>query len=228
MRYLHILEGTFISRPNRFIAQVLLPQGTVETCHVKNTGRCKEILIPGTKVILDKAQNPNRKTAYDLIAAYKNKLLINIDSQAPNKAFDEWVQQGLLFKNIQQIKREVTYRHSRFDFWMKDHQGKEHFIEVKGVTLEDDGRVLFPDAPTLRGVKHIEELMEAKKEGFGAHVFFVIQLKGATTFSPNNLTHSAFGDALRQAKNQGVRIHAYDCLVTPDTMVIDQPVAIAL
>ncbi len=227
MNYTDIHEGVFLSRPNRFIAQVAL-HGKEETCHVKNTGRCKEILIPGTKVFLEKAQNPNRKTAYDLVAAYKGSTLINIDSQAPNKAFESYIAQGKFLPNLSQYKREVTFGHSRFDFWLKEDKGQEHFIEVKGVTLEKQGVALFPDAPTQRGIKHLQTLIEAKEQGYQSHLVFIIQLKGVRHFIPNNETHPAFGKTLKLAKEQGVHLHGIDCIITPNTMVLDQPIPILL
>lgn len=205
MNYSNIKKGVFVSRPNRFIAHVLV-DGQIEICHVKNTGRCKEILCPDTNVVVHRAENPNRKTKFDLIAAYKQDMLINIDSQAPNHIFMEAVQSGKLFQGYQEIKREVVYKNSRFDFWIKDKEGKENFIEIKGVTLELDGKAYFPDAPTERGIKHIHELMDAKKEGYGAYLFFLIQLKGVASFSPNNWTHPAFGRALKDAQEAGVAV----------------------
>ncbi len=227
MRYSHIEEGFFISRPNRFIANVQLGN-TIETCHVKNTGRCKEILIPGARVLVNKAQNPNRKTKYDLVAAYKGEILINIDSQAPNHVFLEAVQDGKLFKDYDEIRGEVVFEHSRFDFWLKDRTGQEHFIEVKGVTLEVGNKAFFPDAPTQRGIKHIYELMKAKEKGYKAHLYFLIQLKGVSSFSPNNITHPAFGQALLEAEKAGVHIRAYDCVTQKDGLYIDRPVPVIL
>lgn len=252
MNYDKILKGVFLSRPNRFIAYVDLDGKTV-TCHVKNTGRCRELLIPGVTVILEyfpKAGETGRKTSYDLIAVYKDSLLINMDSQAPNKAALEWLQalshqasastlplsgSSSPFGSLipADIRREVTYKDSRFDlaFTLTDPQnGESHpaFMEVKGVTLEENGQVRFPDAPTERGVKHLCGLMDARSHGFLSYVLFVIQMKGVHSFSPNDITHPAFGQTLRQAQSQGVQLLAYDCLVTPDTMVIDAPVKIVL
>lgn len=229
MRYHHIKKAEFISRPNRFIAKVLI-DGKEETVHVKNTGRCRELLTDGCTVYLEESDNPNRKTRYDLIAAEKIRsgappLLVNMDSQIPNAAAEEWLKKGRLFSEQAVIRREYTYGASRFDFRIED-RGKVSFLEVKGVTLENDGIVSFPDAPTERGVKHIHELIRAKSEGFGAYILFVIQMKEVTEFRPNDATHKEFGDALREAEKAGVRLLAYDCIVTPDSMTIDRPVSI--
>ena len=229
MRYHHIKKAEFISRPNRFIAKVLI-DGKEETVHVKNTGRCRELLTDGCTVYLEESDNPNRKTRYDLIAAEKVRsgappLLVNMDSQIPNAAAEEWLKKGRLFSEQAVIRREYTYGASRFDFRIED-RGKVSFLEIKGVTLENDGIVSFPDAPTERGVKHIHELIRAKSEGFGAYILFVIQMKEVTEFRPNDATHKEFGDALREAEKAGVRLLAYDCIVTPDSMTIDRPVSI--
>ncbi|HOA00147.1 DNA/RNA nuclease SfsA [Ruminococcus sp.] len=229
MRYHHIKKAEFISRPNRFIAKVLI-DGKEEAVHVKNTGRCRELLTDGCTVYLEESDNPNRKTRYDLIAAEKVRsgappLLVNMDSQIPNAAAEEWLKKGRLFSEQAVIRREYTYGASRFDFRIED-RGKVSFLEVKGVTLENDGIVSFPDAPTERGVKHIHELIRAKSEGFGAYILFVIQMKEVTEFRPNDATHKEFGDALREAEKAGVRLLAYDCIVTPDSMTIDRPVSI--
>ena len=228
MSYTSITEAVFISRPNRFIARVAV-DGAEETVHVKNTGRCKELLVPGARVWLEKSQNPSRKTGYDLVCVMKEgegrePLLINIDSQIVNGCAEEWARR--LWPTAR-IRREVTYGDSRFDLCVEEN-GKTTFIEVKGVTLEKDGIASFPDAPTERGVKHIEELIALKEQGFGAAILFVIQMKGITEFRPNDETHPAFGDALRRAVASGVQIYAYDCTVTPDTMTIDKPVEVRL
>lgn len=227
MKYKNIIEGKFISRPNRFIAKVEL-NGREETVHVKNTGRCKELFIPGTTVYLEKADNPLRKTQYDLIAVVKNgEKIINVDSQIVNDITAEWLEKcGLFSKNVQ-IQREVKYCNSRFDIYAVDGQ-RRAFIEVKGVTLEDDGEVLFPDAPTERGVKHVNELIKCLDDGYEAYILFVIQMKGVSHFKLNDSTHRAFGDALRQAKKAGVRILAVDCNVTPDSIEIDSEVPVRL
>lgn len=225
MKYTDIVQGTFINRPNRFIANVEIDE-EVETVHVKNTGRCREILIPGTRVILEKAKNPERKTKYSLIAAYKGDMLINIDSQVPNLVAYE----GILNEEIPEIgrptflKREVTYGNSRFDLYFEDGD-RRGFIEVKGVTLEADGVVRFPDAPTLRGTKHVLELIDAGTKGYEAYVLFIVQLKGATVFEPNVITDRAFGEALYEASQRGVKILAYECTVKEDGIEIAGKVA---
>lgn len=231
MKYERIVSGRFLSRPNRFIAYAEI-NGQNETVHVKNTGRCRELLTPGCTIFLAEASNPARKTRYDLIAVEKQnssgeKLLINMDSQAPNAAAEEWLKKGLLFSENAVIKREVTWGRSRFDFYIED--GKRRaFLEVKGVTLEDSGIAMFPDAPTERGIKHIGELAMCIDDGFEAYVLFVIQMKGAVEFRPNANTHPEFADALLYAEHSGVHILAYDCIVTPDSMEIDSPVNIRL
>lgn len=231
MTYTNIHKATFISRPNRFIAHCLLDGKEVVT-HVKNTGRCRELLVPGVTVYLDEPKGRERKTRYDLIAVEKlcrngERLLINMDSGAPNEASAEFLRKGQLYPNATSIRREVTKGNSRFDFCIEEGD-KTTYLEVKGVTLENDGVASFPDAPTERGVKHIEELISLKEQGFGAAILFVIQMKGITEFRPNDATHKAFGDALRQAKESGVKIYAYDCIVTPETMLIDLPVEVKL
>ena len=225
MLYKNIVPGIFLSRPNRFIAHILI-NGQDTICHVKNTGRCKELLTPGTAVWCEKSDNPARKTAYDLIAVQKGDRLINMDSQAPNKAAYEWLKSGGLGE-IKNLRAETTYGASRFDFsFEKD--GKRCFLEVKGVTLETDGICAFPDAPTQRGTKHLKELTALTKEGFGAYALFVIQLEGVLFLHPNDKTDPAFGAALREAEKAGVHILAMDCLVTPDTMTIQNPVEVKL
>ena len=229
MKYKHIVEATFLERPNRFIAHVDI-KGERETVHVKNTGRCKELLIPGSRVYLAVADNPERKTKYDLVAVEKvreNKLplLINMDSQIVNDVASEWLAKGLLFSNKAVIRREVTYGKSRFDFYIEDGERKV-FLEVKGVTLEHDGIASFPDAPTERGIKHIHELIKCMEEGYEAYILFVIQMKEMKWFQPNDITHKAFGDALRKAEQSGVKILAYDCKISQDFIEIDQPVVV--
>ncbi|MBR6558256.1 MAG: DNA/RNA nuclease SfsA [Clostridia bacterium] len=218
MKYSNITEGTFISRPNRFIAYVNI-NGVTETCHVKNTGRCKELLIPGVKVILEVSDNPSRKTKYDLIAVYKGDILINIDSQAPNKVFYEWVKGSGLFGTDIYVKPECKYKNSRFDFYIKSGD-RRIFVEVKGVTLEKDGVLLFPDAPTERGVKHLNELIDAKQNGYEAYVFFIIQTEKCLYFSPNRETHPEFADALRLAVKNGVTGVALTCSVGNDELTV--------
>lgn len=226
MRYQNVERGRFIARPNRFIAHVALGGG-MAVCHVKNTGRCRELLVPGAPVYLERAANPDRKTAYDLIAVEKAGLLINMDAQAPNKAFGEWAAAGRFLPGLTAIRPEFTWEDSRFDFLLEDGAGKI-FVEVKGVTLEEDGEVRFPDAPTERGVKHLRGLRRAVEQGHRAAVFFVVQMKGPVRFRPNDLTHPAFGNALRDAEAHGVGVYAYDCRVSPDELEIDAPVAVAL
>ncbi len=228
MKYSEIVRGTFVSRPNRFIARVEI-EGTERTVHVKNTGRCRELLVPGAAVLLERCRDyvqAGRKTEYSLVAVYKGKLLINMDSQAPNQAAEEWLRKGGLGK-AGNIRREVTYGSSRFDlaFTMGE---RPAFMEVKGVTLEQDGVVLFPDAPTQRGVKHLRELSEAAGQGYLAYLLFVIQMKGVTHFAPNRETHAEFADVLRKVSEEGVRILAYDCLVREDGFEIDEPVPVVL
>ena len=229
MKYKNIREGEFICRPNRFIARVTI-DGSEETVHVKNTGRCRELLTEGCRVYLEKSGNPSRKTKYDLIAVEKVReglppLLVNMDSQVPNHAVEEWLKKGELFSEKAEIRREFTFGDSRFDFRIDD-GGRISFLEVKGVTLENNGIASFPDAPTERGVKHIQELIRARKEGFGAYILFVVQMKEMLELRPNDATHRAFGDALRLAECEGVHILAYDCIVTPDSITIDKPIPI--
>lgn len=226
MKYSKIIKGEFISRPNRFIAKVSI-NGKEETVHVKNTGRCKELLIEGSTVYLAESENNQRKTKYDLVAVEKikdsgEKILINMDSQAPNDAAEEWLRYNFFPENTK-IRREVKFGDSRFDFYAENEREKV-FIEVKGVTLEKDGLALFPDAPTVRGVKHINELVTAKQNGFKAYILFVVQMKGVTAFAPNTETHPEFEKALKNALENGVEILVYDCLVTPDSLTIDSPI----
>lgn len=226
MRYKNIIRGKFLDRPNRFIAHVEI-DGQQQTVHVKNTGRCKELLIPGAVVYLEGSNDPKRKTAWDLVAVEKGDRLINMDSQAPNKVFEEWVRAGKFLPEVTLIRPETRYRDSRFDFYVEA-DGKRHFIEVKGVTLEAGGVVRFPDAPTERGVKHLRELLRAREEGYECWVCFVIQMNGVECFEPNDRTHPEFGQALRQAAAGGVQILALDCSVTPDSLVIGDPVPVKL
>lgn len=273
MKYEHILKAIFLSRPNRFIAHVRITgEGQAEetvVCHVKNTGRCRELLIPGVTVLVQfhpEAAALGRKTAYSLIGVWKERetgpLLINMDSQAPNQAAFEWLQSvsqnpplpfhlnesgenfsGIALKNI---RREVTYDQSRFDLAFQIAMAKNRpdgqentedqgitreipaFMEVKGVTLEEDGLAMFPDAPTERGVKHIMELINARREGYETYILFVIQMKEMVSFAPNRKTHPQFGDALKAAAEAGVHILAYDCKVTEDSLTLDRPVPVSL
>ncbi len=230
MNYKNVVSGEFISRPNRFIAKVLI-NNREETVHVKNTGRCKELLVPGCTVYLEKSDNPDRKTKYDLIAVEKTTpngtILINMDSQIPNFCAEEFLPDSGLFPENVKIIREVRYDNSRFDLYA-EYEKKKAFIEVKGVTLERNGLALFPDAPTERGVKHIKELIKAKKEGFDAYIMFVIQIKEVHTFSPNTEMHPEFSEALKEAEKAGVKILAYSSEVTPDSIKISAPVKVKL
>lgn len=229
-----VIPAKFLARPNRFIATVEL-DGHPVTVHVKNTGRCRELLTEGATVYLAAAENPTRKTPYDLIAVEKPRAdggveLINIDSQAPNAIAAEWLPQSGLFSDSATFRREVTHGASRFDFCIENPAGTggAAYLEVKGCTLERDGVALFPDAPTERGVKHIRELITLARAGTPAYILFVVQMKGIHTLRPNDQTHKAFGDALREAQAAGVRILAVDCRVTPDTVTADRPVPVDL
>ena len=215
MKYNNITQAVFIDRPNRFIANVDI-NGHRETVHVKNTGRCKELLIPGCEVWLNAPGTPNRKTTYDLVAVRKdNGILFNIDSQAPNKVVKEWLQS----QDYDTVVSEYTYGNSRIDFYMT--QGSEEFLmEVKGCTLEVDGIGYFPDAPTERGVKHLRELTKATKEGYKSILAFVIQMDGVSEVRPNIDTHPEFGTALAEAKAAGVEILFLKCHVEPDLLEI--------
>lgn len=230
MKYKNVVEGVFVSRPNRFIANVII-DGVEQIVHVKNTGRCKELLVKGAKVFLSVSDNPARKTKYDLIAVDKvseNKnILINMDSQIPNDIAYEWVKESPLFSCNANAKREVTYGKSRFDLYVEDGKRKA-FIEVKGVTLENNGVASFPDAPTERGIKHLNELVEAKKNGYEAYILFVIQMKGVNYFTPNTERHPQFADALKNAHNNGVNVIAVDCIVKKDEIKIDDYVKVIL
>lgn len=222
MRYDSILEATFLDRPNRFIAHVLL-DGEPVVCHVKNTGRCRELLVPGAKVILNRGSNPLRKTAFDLVSVYKGDRLINMDSQAPNAIAEEYLPR--LFPDLTELKREVTCSDSRFDLYGV-RNGRPFYLEVKGVTLEQNGMVYFPDAPTERGVKHLRELTKLKQSGTDAHVLFIVQMEDVIALRANRATDPAFADGLLRAQDAGVGIHAVDCLVTSDTVTANNPVPI--
>ncbi len=225
MQYENMVPGIFLRRPNRFIAHVRI-DGKEEIVHVKNTGRCRELLPEGAKVWCQRNDDPKRKTKYDLICVQKGERLINMDSQAPNAAAGEWLRSGG-FGAVSNIRAEVTHGTSRFDFsFEKD--GKCCFMEVKGVTLEQDGVCAFPDAPTLRGTKHLRELTQAAEDGFGAYVLFVIQMSNVKYLHPNDATDPVFSDALRQASKAGVTVLAIDCKITENTMVLDKPVPICL
>ena len=225
MRYGKMVPGIFRARPNRFIAHIEI-NGKLEVCHVKNTGRCRELLPEGAKVWCLDAESSSRKTRYDLITVEKGERLINMDSQAPNAAAKEWLLSGGLGE-IENLKAESKQRDSRFDFsFMKD--GRQCFLEVKGVTLENDGVCAFPDAPTQRGAKHVNELAELAQNGYGAYVLFVIQMEGVKYLHPNDLTDKPFGEALRRANKAGVKILAYDCKIAVDTMEIHKKVEVKL
>ena len=225
MHYANMVPGTFLSRPNRFIAHVEI-EGNSEVVHVKNTGRCRELLPAGAQVWCQYSDNPARKTRYDLITVKKGDRLINMDSQAPNRAAGEWLKTGGLGA-ISDLRAEYTHGDSRYDFsFLKD--GKRCFLEVKGVTLETDGICAFPDAPTQRGAKHLRGLTQAAKEGYGAYVLFVIQMGNVQSLHPNDATDPEFGKALREAAENGVTVMAVDCLVTVDTMEIGDPVPVIL
>ena len=225
MRYGKMVPGKFVARPNRFIAHVEI-EGRVEVCHVKNTGRCRELLPQGAQVWCEVASNPARKTKYDLITVRKGSRLINMDSQAPNIAVREWLEQGGLGA-IENLRPETVHGDSRFDFSFQL-EGRQCFLEVKGVTLENDGICAFPDAPTERGVKHLKGLTRAVGEGYGAYVLFVIQMPDVRHIHPNDATDPAFGQALREAAAAGVQVLAVECSVTEDSMTIHAPVEVRL
>lgn len=227
MHYENVTTGIFRSRKNRFIAEIEL-DGKGVLCHVKNTGRCRELFIPGVKVVLQESDNPNRKTRYDLIAVYKKGQLINVDSQVTNTVVEEWVKESGYFPNLTKVKREVTYGKSRFDLYVEYGDGKKAFIEVKGVTLEENGIARFPDAPTLRGVKHVEELITCMKDGYEAYLFFVVQMKQIHHVEPNWKTHPEFGLVLQRAADAGVHLLAYDCKMTENSIRIDQPLSVVM
>ena len=228
MQYQTVKRAVFLRRPNRFIAQVEL-EGAEETVHVKNTGRCRELLVPGAAVYLAVGTNPNRKTRYDLIAVEKGDRLINMDAQAPNRVFGEWAAAGGFRPGLTLLRPETTWGNSRFDFyWESSENGRKGFVEVKGVTLEEGGAVYFPDAPTERGVKHVEELMACRAAGYEAALFLVVQMEGVAYWSPNDRTHPAFGEAVRRAAAAGVEILCRDCRVTPDSLTMGGPVEIRL
>ncbi len=226
MRYENTLRAEFIDRPNRFIANVLI-DGAPAVCHVKNTGRCRELLVPGAAVILQKRPNPVRKTAYDLIAVYKGGRLINMDAAAPNAVCAQWLAAGGLGFTPDLIVPERKHGDSRFDFYI-EHRGEGGFVEVKGVTLEDNGVVRFPDAPTERGIKHLRGLMRCREEGYGAWAVFVVQMRGVLYFAPNSAAHPEFAAALREAEDAGVGLAAFDCLTSVDGLEPGGPVEIRL
>ena len=231
MRYSDMVSGIFRARPNRFIAHVEIG-GESHVCHVKNTGRCRELLVPGCRVWLVESDDPKRKTRYDLVAVEKERpdgiLLVNMDSQAPNKVFGEWAGEGNFRPGLTLLRAETIWGNSRFDYYWEDGQGNRGFVEVKGVTLENDGVVRFPDAPTTRGVKHLEELMAAKAAGYEAAVCFVVQMEGMRWMEPNDATHPEFGEALRRASRAGVDIFALECRVEPDSLMACRPLPVTL
>ena len=227
MQYTNILAGKFIARPNRFIAHVEIA-GREEIVHVKNTGRCKELLLPGVTVYVQHFPEGKRKTKYDLIAVEKQNILINMDSQAPNKVVQEWLVAKEPFGKITYLKPECKHGDSRFDFYLETAERKM-FIEVKGVTLEEKGVVMFPDAPTERGVKHVQELCHClEEEGYGAAIIFVVQMSGMRYFTPNRRTLAAFAEALERAEACGVKLLALTCAVTPDSLAINGEIPIHL
>lgn len=225
----NIYEAIFVNRPNRFNATVIYNEEEI-TVHVVNTGRCREILVPGCKVFLREENNPNRKTRFDLIAVYKGDMLISIDSQVPNKVVREALENKLVdkLKDYNNILSEKTFGRSRFDFKLSNDKDDEYYLEVKGVTLEEDGKCRFPDAPTERGRKHLLELIDVKRSGRGAGVLFLIQLEKVTQFSPNDETDPKFGEALRKAHKNGVDIFAYSCIVKEYGISLHKPVEIIL
>lgn len=231
MQYGKIVKARFVERPNRFVAVVDI-DGAPTTVHVKNTGRCKELLVSGATVYLEDSCNPNRKLRHSLIAVEKGDLLVNMDSQAPNKVVGEGLKEGRIklsgMGNLVTVKAEKTFGESRFDFYVVDEEGREGYVEVKGVTLEDNGIASFPDAPTERGIKHLNELVEVKEQGMYAGIVFVIQMEGMKVFTPNDNRHKAFGEALRHAEKRGVEVIAHECKVTPETLTIGQTVPVDL
>jgi sugar fermentation stimulation protein A len=224
MRYENVLVGRFQSRPNRFIAHVLM-DGETAVCHVKNTGRCRELFVPDAKVVLAPGMNPDRKTQYDVIAVYKGDKLINIDSQAPNRVFREWAESGGFMPDAKIIRPEYVYGQSRLDFYLETKE-KHCLVEVKGATLEEDGLARFPDAPTLRGGKHLRELTAAVYQGYECYAFFVIQMHGIRGFSPNETTDPVFAKALKTASDAGVHVLAYDCRIREDSLEMGEPVPV--
>lgn len=226
MKYENIQEGIFIDRPNRFLANIII-NGQTETVHVKNTGRCRELLKPGATVYVQDSCNPQRKTRWDLIGVRKGNRMVNMDSQAPNKAVKEWVEKGNLIRDAVSVRAEYSYGNSRVDLYVEAAERKV-LIEVKGVTLEEDGVVRFPDAPSERAVKHVKELKNAVREGYEAYVFFVVQMEGVRYFTPNRETHPEFADALADAAREGVKVVAYDCRTDETSMEISRPVPVVL
>lgn len=227
MKYTEIIPAEFIERPNRFIAYVDL-MGVRTKVHVKNTGRCRELLTDHAKVYLEKSGNETRSTAYDLVAVEKEGRLVNMDSNAPNKVVGEWLRAGGLYRDVSLVRPEKTFGSSRFDFYVESASGRKAYIEVKGVTLEREGVAAFPDAPSERAVRHVEELTEAHRQGYEAYLLFVVQMKGVSHVEPNWDTQPAFGEALKMARREGVRFLAYDCLVKEDSLNMDVPLPVIL
>lgn len=227
MKYNEIIPAKFIERPNRFIAYVDIA-GKRTKVHVKNTGRCAELLREDVQVYLEKSDNPGRSTAYDLVAVEKNGRLVNMDSNAPNKVVGEWLKGGGLYRDISLIRPETVFGNSRFDFYVESKSGSKAYIEVKGVTLENEHIAAFPDAPSERAVKHVEELIEARKQGYDAYLIFVVQMKGVKQVEPNRRTQPAFGEALQKARNAGVCLLAYDCIVTEDSLILDKELPVVV
>ena len=226
MRYGNVCEAVFEKRLNRFVAEVN-QNGESVRCHVKNTGRLKELFVPGAICVLEIADNPNRATKYDLIGVYRDGILVNVDSQAPNAAAREWVQNGGLGQGVTYVKPEYQWGNSRFDIYAE--RGDERMlIEVKGVTLNVEGQARFPDAPTTRGVKHVQELIHARQQGYRCAIIFVIQMPDVLSFAPNDATHPEFGEALRQARRAGVEVHAVLCENTPDSMRMSVEIPVEL
>lgn len=229
MQYKKIVEGIFLKRPNRFIAQVLIDD-KVETVHVKNTGRCRELLVPGTKVLLeDCASNKNRKTRYSLISVWKDEILVNMDSQVPNQVVYEALNEDkiITLTELSLVKKEVFYGDSRFDIYFEDEFSKG-FIEIKGVTLEKDSTAMFPDAPTKRGARHVYEMIDAVKNGYQGYIFFLIQMIGPKIFRLNWEMDKEFSEAVQLASKSGVKILCYDSIVDKNSISIGQPVEIDL
>ncbi|MDE6312853.1 MAG: DNA/RNA nuclease SfsA [Lachnospiraceae bacterium] len=230
MKYRKIVQGSFLTRPNRFIAHVSV-DGNIEVCHVKHTGRCRELLLPESTVYLEESDNPARKTKYDLVAVKKGEILVNMDSGAPNKVVGEWLKSGhcplFAADEERKIKPEYKYGNSRIDFY-GEAGTRKILMEVKGVTLEENGVARFPDAPSERAVKHVKELEKAVSEGYECYVMFVVQMKGVSCFTPNKDTQPEFCQVLRQAEKAGVKVLAYDCQVREDELLLSEPVEVCL
>ena len=216
MKYENIKKAKFISRPNRFIANIEIDE-KIQIAHVKNTGRCRELLVPGAEIYVQEFDSDTRKTKFDLITVKKGQRLINMDSQVPNHVFREWVESGNFANDVTLIRPETFFGDSRFDFYIEA-DNRKIFVEVKGVTLEENGIVRFPDAPTERGVKHLRELIGAIDKGYEAQVVFIVQMDGVSHFEPNDQTHPEFGKVLREAAQKGVSVTALYCKITPDSI----------